>query len=153
MRMALAGIICDGAAKGGRPSRRRDERPMRGPHGGAYRSVSRIPSGVSARCAEEALLRRAGREATAKPPTRVRAVLAKLLRDGVRREGYGVGLVGRVERELLALGVRVVARGCLRPLRARPFGRIYPPKRKRFYGAFQREVDAVHRRLLVRRAG
>ena len=82
MRMALAGIICDGAAKGGRPSRRRDERPMRGPHGGAYRSVSRIPSGESARCAEEALLRRAGREATAKPPARARARSRRVRRGG-----------------------------------------------------------------------
>ena len=53
------------------------------------------------------------------------AVLAKLLRNGVRREGDGVGLVGGVERELLALGVRVVAP--------------------------EREVDGLHRRLLVRR--
>ena len=52
------------------------------------------------------------------------AVLAKLLRDGVRREGDGVGLVGGVEDELLALGDRVVAP--------------------------EREVDGVHRRLLVR---
>ena len=66
----------------GRPSRRRDERPMRGPHGGAYRSVSRIPSGESARCAEEALLRRAGREATAKPPARARARSRRVRRGG-----------------------------------------------------------------------
>ena len=55
------------------------------------------------------------------------AVLAKLLRDGVRREGDGVGLVGGVERELLAVGIRVVAP--------------------------EREVDGVHGNLLVRRAG
>ena len=73
------------------------------------------------------------------------AVLAKLLRDGVRspslslrvcsrtarttdkrrvREGDGVGLVGGVERDLLALGSRVVAP--------------------------EREVDGLHGRLLVR---
>ena len=55
------------------------------------------------------------------------AVLAKLLRNGVRREGDGVGLVGAVERELLARRIRVVAP--------------------------EREVDGLHRRLLVRRAG
>ena len=90
------------------------------------------------------LLRRVDREATAKPPTRVRAVLAKLLRNGVRSpslslrvcsrtarttdkrrvcEGDGVGLVGAVE--LYLAGRRVV----------RP----------------EQEVDGLHRRLLVRR--
>ena len=46
------------------------------------------------------LLRRVDREATAKPPTRVRAVLAKLLRNGVLRERDRVGFVGRVELHL-----------------------------------------------------
>ena len=53
------------------------------------------------------------------------AVLAKLLRNGVRREGDGFGLVGTVEHEL-----HLAARRVVRP---------------------EREVDGLHRRLLVRR--
>ena len=53
------------------------------------------------------------------------AVLAKLLRNGVRREGNGVGLVGAVELHLAG-------------------GRVVRP---------EREVDGLNRRLLMRRTG
>ena len=44
---------------------RRNSRPKRALHRDVFCPVSRIPSVESTRCAEEAMLRRAGREATA----------------------------------------------------------------------------------------
>jgi hypothetical protein len=52
-------------AEGGWSARRRNSRPKCALLRDVFCLVSRIPSVESARCAEEAMLRRAGREATA----------------------------------------------------------------------------------------